>query len=152
MHATDARFGWLLIETSTSPYVGALWWDKRKDTGASHWRGLRHDLTSLCLLKNDRLETWEGMLDVAEFDSWDAFPRVVLLWRSSLQTSTKHRNPIFSAITGIHPDTSLSVCWLHTLSQHTVPGVQRARCPQARRSQRVASRRNSEKTRGSRGP
>ena len=30
---------------------GALWWDKRKDTGASHGRGLRHDLPSLGLLK-----------------------------------------------------------------------------------------------------
>ena len=95
---------------------GALWWDKRKETGASHGRGLRHDLPSLGLLKNDRLEPWGGMLDAGEFDSWDAFPRTVLFWRSSRQTSTKHRNPICSATTGIQPNTSLSVCWLHTLS------------------------------------
>ncbi len=95
---------------------GALWWDKRKDTGASHGRGLRHDIPPLGLFKNDRPEPWEGMLDVGEFDSRDAFPRTVLFWRSSQQTSTKHRNPIFSATTGIEPNTSLSVCWLHTLS------------------------------------
>ena len=96
--------------------LGASWWVKRKETSASHGRGLRHDLPSFGLLKNDRLEPWEGMLDVAEFDSWDAFPRTVLFWRSSRQTSTKHRNPIFSATTGIQPNTSMSVCWLHTLS------------------------------------
>ena len=72
---------------------GTLWWDKRKETSASHGRGLRHDIPSLGLLRNDRLEPWEGMLDVGEFDSWDAFPRTVLFWRTSRQTSTKHRNP-----------------------------------------------------------
>ena len=48
------------------------------------------------LLRGDRLEPFDGLPDADLFDSVTSFPVLVLLWRTTLETLARHRNPLFS--------------------------------------------------------
>ena len=88
-----------------------LFYDKRAQ--GSRGRSLSGNIPALRLQRGDRLEPCPGLLDVGEFESLDA-PASVVFWRPSLETIAKHRNPLFSADTGISM-TSLRVDTLHCL-------------------------------------
>jgi hypothetical protein len=77
--------------------IGSLRFDKRK-TG--HGRTLQRDLPMFGLLSGDRLEPHPGLLDVGSFEAV-ALPARTLFWRSSLETLSKHRCPIFSYMLGV---------------------------------------------------
>ena len=71
-------------------------------------------INNVQLKENDRLEPSETLPDVgAIFDDIDKFPIDVTFWRSSLETLTRHRNPIFDQEIGITPQRSLTADVLH---------------------------------------
>ena len=72
----------------------ALFFDNRKKGGAG--RCLRVDLPEFGLNAGDRLEPSTDNPDIIGFDEWVAFPRYAMFWRPSLETMTRHRNPMFS--------------------------------------------------------
>ena len=88
-----------------------LFYDKRAQ--GSRGRSLSGNIPALRLQRGDRLEPCPGLLDVGEFESLDA-PASVVFWRPSLETIARHRNPLFSAHTGISM-TALPVDTLHCL-------------------------------------
>lgn len=91
--------------------AAALFYDKR--TNGSRGRALQRDVPELALRAGDRLEPSIGCPDIGAFE--DLVPPVtVVFWRSSAETLTKHRNPLFSAVTGITIHT-LTVDTLHCL-------------------------------------
>ena len=69
---------------------------------------------ALGLLHGDSLEPHPKMLEYGEFFQVREFPYMALFWRRSVETSTLHRNPILSDVTGVTFDV-LSVDTLHTL-------------------------------------
>ena len=82
------------------------------------WRGLglSEDFSALNLLKGDRLEPHSGCMDTASFFSLSEFPARVLFWRTKSEVTVRHRNPILSEATGILPERSCALDWLHVLS------------------------------------
>ena len=93
-----------------------LAYDKRRTTGASRGLALTSDYAPLGLLKGDRLEPCLERPDVATFFLPDGFPGRVLFWRVSEESSTHHRNPLFSEETGITLQACAALDWLHCLS------------------------------------
>jgi len=82
--------------------VANLFFDKRDHGNAG--RCLRLNMPEFGLLKGDRLEPSTYTPDILAFDDWnDGFPRTVLFWRSTRQTMTRHRNPIFD-VDGVSHD------------------------------------------------
>ena len=79
---------------------------------------LTADIPFLDLLKWDRLEPSMGLLDVQCLCDASRFPFPCVFWRLSLETNTRHRNPLLMAI-GVSPTDSLTVDTLHT---HTLLG------------------------------
>ena len=65
-------------------------------------------------MQGDRLEPNSELPDVSFFESLDSFPTLVLFWRVSQETLTRHRNPIFCQALGIGIS-SLCIDTLHTL-------------------------------------
>lgn len=91
----------------------------QKSRGSAQGRGLAQDLPSMGLLKKDRLEPSLSMPDVAAIDS-APLPVTLTFWRTSVQTGSRHRNPLFSEATRVSPQ-SLGIDWLHTLSLGVFP-------------------------------
>jgi hypothetical protein len=90
-----------------------LSYDKRKK--GSHGRALTHDVVvdGVSLLKHDRLEPSPALPDVGQLDG--ATPPIrVVFWRSSKQTRTTHRNPLFDLTLGIST-ACIAIDALHTL-------------------------------------
>ena len=56
------------------------------------------------------------MPDIGQFDLLSSFPADVLFWRPNCEVSVRHRNPLFSAATGISVSRSTAIDWLHTIS------------------------------------
>lgn len=92
----------------------ALAYDKTKSGSASKGRALQTDFPEYGLLRRDRLEPRLGLMDVASFDE-HAVPFTAVFWRVSLETATRHRNPLFSTETGLC-QAHIGIDWLHTLS------------------------------------
>lgn len=78
--------------------VQLLRYDKR--TQGSRGRALTAAIPRLQLQAGDRLEPCPACPDVGQFQDL-APPATVVFWRPSLDTHTRHRNPLFSADTGI---------------------------------------------------
>jgi hypothetical protein len=78
-----------------------LRYDKRKNDG-SHGRALTQNVDLLGLRANDRLEPSPTLPDVSKFEDLIT-PAFVTFWRSSSETSARHRNPLFQNpdVTGI---------------------------------------------------
>ena len=93
--------------------LASLRYDKRK-TGA-RGRALVRDLVvgGVSLCAKDRLEPCAALPDVGQLDDLDTFPTIVIFWRASAETLTRHRNPIFDPELGITPKRSLVVDVLH---------------------------------------
>ena len=89
-----------------------LFWDLR--TYGQRGRCLSQPVPSLGLQKGDRLEPSDQLPDVADFET-QATPCVVVFWRSTNETTTRHRNPLFDAAIGITVQ-SLKVDSLHCLA------------------------------------
>ena len=90
----------------------ALLYDKRKQ--GAHGRAVQVDIPELGLAKHDRVEPAPSMLDIASLDD-AATPCLATFWRTQQETLTRHRNPLFSAATGMSPQ-SLGLDWMHVLS------------------------------------
>ena len=71
----------------------ALWYDKRLD--GNHGRALLVDVPFCDLLANDRLEPSRELMDVAAFDQINEFPTRAVFWRTSAETVSRHRCPLF---------------------------------------------------------
>lgn len=89
--------------------------DKRKTSSSARGLALTQPYPKLDLLKGDRLEPNETLPDIGLFDELAVFPTQVLFWRRQVEGLTHHRNPLFSAETGISHE-SAALDWLHTLS------------------------------------
>ena len=61
----------------------------------------------------DRLTEHNGLGDVANFEKLVTFPARVVFWRPSLDSHTKHRNPILDERIGITTTTALAIDVLH---------------------------------------
>lgn len=90
----------------------ALQYDKKK--AGSYGRTFQLDFPELGISKGDRLEPTPTMPNVAFFDDAPV-PFTVITWRPTLETGSRHRNPLFDPATGMSP-LSLGIDWLHTLS------------------------------------
>ena len=78
-------------------------------------RELAIDIHELGLMKYDRLEPWEGLPDIGDFDHISVFPARILFWRPRKEQITHHRLPLFSEETGV-TNASFVFDWLHVLS------------------------------------
>ena len=82
-----------------------LAYDRRDDHRGSHGRALTADVDALGLKWGDRLEPFELLQDVGlgfdELEPSAERPVQLLFWRPSSASRAKHRNPLFSAGTGI---------------------------------------------------
>jgi hypothetical protein len=103
----------IICEGDRRTILNALSYDKRKD--GSHGRALQHDVTirDVTLLKADRLEPSLELADVGALESV-ALPTTLTFWRTSAETLTRHRNPLFQHDTGVDQN-SLAMDALHTL-------------------------------------
>ena len=88
-----------------------LRYDKRPY--GSRGRALQAAIPELGLQAGDRLEPCVACPDIGQFESV-SLPATVAFWRPSLDTVTRHRNPLFNVETGILI-TSLRVDPLHCL-------------------------------------
>jgi len=77
---------------------------------------LRDGYAPLGLQKGDRLEPHSGLPNIEAFETISEFPVRVLLWRATSERMTHHRNPLFNPETGITPNRTCALDWLHTLS------------------------------------
>jgi len=82
----------------------SLYFDLRP--GGNRGRCLGEAVPSLGLLKGDRLEPCEQMVDIMEFDN-KALPFTCVFWRCSSETTTRRRNPLFNAATGVTVETTV---------------------------------------------
>ena len=90
-----------------------LRYDKRKHGSAG--RALVRDLVcnGVSLKQRDRLEPSYELPDIGEFENASAFPLRITFWRPSLETLTRHRNPMFDQEIGITPQRCVVVDVLH---------------------------------------
>jgi hypothetical protein len=87
---------------------------EKSSTGPPKGRRLLADFDEFGLKAGDRLEPTHDMPDVAAFDS-RLTPFTATFWRSSLDTLTRRRNPLFRKGTGLSIE-SLGIDVLHLLS------------------------------------
>ena len=110
--------------------IESLLADDKRSSG-SHGRSLLAPVLvdGKQLLKGDRLEPCEAVPSVECFSNVTMFPLVgVTFWRRSLESMTRHRNPMFDPLIGLTPKRCLAVDSLHafylgymkTLLQHIV--------------------------------
>ncbi len=90
-----------------------LEFDKRQDGFAG--RALMKDVPHFGLLVGDRLEPSPQLPDIGLFDKISLFPTIVLFWRTTLESISKHRNPLFNAETGVNPFRTLAIDPLHDI-------------------------------------
>ena len=67
------------------------------------------------LNKGDRLEPSLCVMDVASIDARTP-PLDLVFWRTTNETITKHRNPIFDDAIATSPAETLGIDWLHSIS------------------------------------
>jgi hypothetical protein len=84
-----------------------------KSDNGSHGRVLTRDLPMLRLSAGDRLEPSASLPDVGLFQN-ASLPFEATFWRPSLETLTRHRNPLFCDATGMHPSRCITIDTLHT--------------------------------------
>ena len=89
-----------------------LVFDKTK--GPPKGRVLRQGIPAMHLREHDRLEPSSAVSDVGAFEQL-AVPFRATFWRSSLDTLTRRRNPLFSAGTGLDIE-RMGIDVLHTFS------------------------------------
>ena len=99
-----------------------LYYDKR--TQGSRGRSLKAPIPELNLKAHDRLEPCAGCPDIARFGEVP-LPVTVVFWRPSAETICRHRNPLFSASSGVSLS-SLRVDTLHCMYL----GVYQVHCSQ----------------------
>ena len=90
-----------------------LRYDKRKD--GAHGRAIPSDIPELGLQANDRLEPGGMLQYVGAFEDL-ATPFTATFWRTLNESDTKHRNPLFSAETGLNLMRHLTVDTLHSVN------------------------------------
>ena len=93
-----------------------LAYDKRTSQNSSRGLALVADFPELELKKGDRVEHVLNTIDAQGFFDLTDFPATVCFWRISRETLTHHRNPLFSEHTGITPQRSTALDYLHVLS------------------------------------
>ena len=93
--------------------VGIIAYDKRKD-GAQGLALTRH-YPALNLLQDDRLDPFPDFPDVGRFFELTDFPVRLVWWRSSRNTITTRRSPLFNERIGLTPTLVLCIDLLHTL-------------------------------------
>ena len=93
-------------------FVDKLKYDK-SDKGA-RGRALARDCPELDLRAQDRLEPSMEIPDVGNVEN-HVPPFTVTMWRTTEETLTRHRNPLFAEDLGTLPATSLTVDALHCL-------------------------------------
>lgn len=85
-------------EAQRAQIVAALYYDKRQQ--GSNGRALNRALPEFRLEAHDRLEPGGSLRDVGALETL-GLPATIVFWRPRLETLAKHRNPIFTAATGI---------------------------------------------------
>jgi hypothetical protein len=105
-----------ITETTWRQLRASLHYDKRKKHDASRGRCLAVPLPELNLLAGDRLEPTPTHPDSGDGFDLLAWPQTFIFWRRSGETSTRHRNPLYSDEIGTSPDRTNSFDWLHCLS------------------------------------
>ena len=106
---------WVTISAAQhATLVGLLVYDRRAD--GSHGRTLLRDVPELGLLARDRLEPSPELHDVGLFELLTHFPRRVLWWRPSLETLSRHANPMFAQELGTDPSRCLVIDALHAVN------------------------------------
>lgn len=93
--------------------LARLFYDKRAD--GSRGRSLSSQVAELGLQAGDRLEPGLGLNDIGQFEQLSDFPVDVLFWRPSMETLTRHRNPIFGPVTQLQPELAMTIDTLHVL-------------------------------------
>ena len=95
-------------------HEGVLRYDRRPS--GSHGRTLQHDVPSLNLMRDDRLEPSPELADVGKFETIDlSSPVRIVWWRPSRESLARHRNPLFSMALGVTVWRSLTPDTLHVL-------------------------------------
>ena len=92
--------------------AGALRYDKRAAGG--NGRCLGTDMHQYSLNADDRLEPSPSLPDVGTFELQTP-PFEVTMWRRSLESLCRHRNPLWSDSLGLSAERSLTVDTLHAL-------------------------------------
>jgi len=98
-----------------------LEWDKRQN--GFRGRALMGDVPKYNLIKGDRLEPSKMLIDITDFDNISVFPTILHFWRTTKETITLHRNPLFDdpdvdiegEELGINPYTTMTVDPLHDI-------------------------------------
>jgi len=102
-----------LNEASHKQVLDRLAYDRRKE--GSRGRALTEDIDGLNLLAGDRLEPFDGLRDVGDFEKITTFPARVLFWRPSSETLARRRCPLLDRTLNTSPAKILTVDLMHTL-------------------------------------
>ena len=74
---------------------------------------LTTDIASVGLARWDRLEPSATLPDICEFKNINKFPFPCTFWRTSQESSTRHRNPLIDPSLGISVGKTFTVDLLH---------------------------------------
>lgn len=88
-------------------------YDKRK--GGVRGLSLKEDFPALQLRIGDRLDPTGNLPDVGDFFDLASFPTELVFWRTSRESLSRHRNPLFNTMTGVTPFRCLTIDVLHAL-------------------------------------
>ena len=88
---------------------------KKSGKGRTLWS----NIPSLNLETGDRLEPSETLRNVGDFDEAN-LPLEVTFWRSNLESSTRHRNPLWNKTIGITPARTMTWDTLHEMNLGTM--------------------------------
>ena len=104
----------LLRQRDVTSIVRNLRYDKRtKDSSAGRTLMQAIVVNTVHLKLGDRLEPSYTLPDVGALEEISTFPTTIVFWRRSVETLTRHRNPVFDPEIGITPARSLTVDVLH---------------------------------------
>lgn len=81
------------------------------------------DVPALGLLKNDRLEPCPTLPDVCSFSEVERFPFPCVFWRTTEETLSRHRNPVFDDSLGVTITGSLTIDTLHAQYLGNIHGL-----------------------------
>lgn len=104
----------VVITAANHVEVSALLMFDKRD-GGSKGLALTRPYPALGLAAGDRVEPSKELPDVGLFLNLDTFPMVVTFWRPSLETLSRHRNPLFDIEIGATPYRCLTEDTLHCL-------------------------------------
>eukprot|EP00973_Karenia_brevis_P056843 7909186-Karenia_brevis.AAC.1 len=99
--------------------ASALVFDKRDD--GARGRRVTRAMPEYNLKVNDRLEPSPNLLDTGDLESSEVYPIIVTFWRPSMETCTRHRNPIIDPEIGVTIQKSVAIDELHTLRLGVIP-------------------------------